>query len=174
LVKIKAFRYNNKKEMAPLSLLFLLILTLLQKTSGTTTSSSWWSWSKNLVERLGVEAMGFDSGDTCGYTRDDALLCIATYVDANHDKEISADEFERARRLYLPTQARLASSIAKQLGYGVTISDVMWGCDVAPKDGHLTLSDWKGGGKTCLPGKADLCKLKTVCDNAKKKKKEQS
>ena len=157
---------------------FLLILLLFpaffQKTTGGATSSSWWSWSKNLVERLGVEAMGFDSGDTCGYTRDDALLCIATYVDANHDKEISADEFERARRLYLPTQARLASSIAKQLGYGVTISDVMWGCDVAPKDGHLTLSDWKGGGKTCLPGKADLCKLKTVCDNAKKKKKEQS
>jgi hypothetical protein len=169
LVKIKAFRYSNKREMAPSSLLFLLILTLLQKTSGT-TSSSWWSWSKNLVERIGVEAMGFDSGDTCGYTRDDALLCIATYVDANHDKEISADEFERARRLYLPTQARLASSIAKQLGYGVTIADVMWGCDVAPKDGHLTLSDWKGGAKTCLPGKADLCKLKTVCDNAKKKK----
>lgn len=142
---------------------FLLLLLFI---SGGMSSNSWWSWSKNLVERWGVEAMGFDAGDTCGYTRKDALHCIATYVDANHDKEISADEFERAKRLYLPKQARIASVIAKKLGWEVSLSDVMWGCDVAPKDGHLTLSDWQGGAKTCLPGKGDLCKLKTVCDNA--------
>lgn len=128
--------------------------------------TSWWSWSKSLVEHLGVEAMGFDAGDTCGYSRADALRCIATYVDANHDKEISATEFERAKQLYLPTQARFAARLAKKWGFDVTIADVMWGCDVAPKDGRLTLSDWQGGAKTCLPGKGDLCKLKTVCDNA--------
>ena len=145
---------------------FLLLLLLLLVPGGMSTS--WWSWSKQLAERLGTEVMGFDAGDTCGYTRADALHCIATYVDANHDKEISAAEFERAKRLYLPAQARFIARLAKKLHYDITLADVMWGCDVAPKDGHLTLSDWEGGAKTCLPGKNDLCKLKTVCDNAAK------
>jgi hypothetical protein len=113
--------------------------------------------------------MGFDAGDTCGFTRADGLRCIGRYVDVNHDKEISPQEFERAKRLYLPTQARLAAWAAHKFGYDVTIQDVMNGCDVAPKDGHLTLSDWEGGAKSCLPGKADLCKLKTVCDIARKR-----
>lgn len=144
----------------------LVLLLLIITVNGANASTSWWSWSKSLVEHLGVEAMGFDAGDTCGYSRADALRCIATYVDANHDKEISAAEFERAKQLYLPTQARFAARLAKKWGFDVTIADVMWGCDVAPKDGRLTLSDWQGGSKTCLPGKGDLCKLKTVCDNA--------
>ena len=143
-----------------------MLLLLLLVPGGTATS--WWSWSKSLVEHLGIEAMGFDAGDTCGYTRNDALRCIATYVDANHDKEISPAEFERAKKLYLPTQARLVARLAKRWGFDVTIADVMWGCEVAPKDGKLTLSDWQGGVKTCLPGKGPLCKLKTVCDNAAK------
>lgn len=136
--------------------------------------ASWWTWSKNAMERWGIEAMGFDAGDTCGYTRADGLRCIARYVDANHDKEISPAEFERAKRLYLPTQARLAAWAAHKLGYDITLADVMNGCDVAPRDGHLTLSDWNSpeGARSCLPGKADLCKLKTVCDIAEKKEKE--
>jgi hypothetical protein len=146
----------------------MLLLFLLFCSTFAFGKNSWLEWSKNLVERWGVEAMGFDVSDKCGYTRNDALHCIATYVDANHDKEISADEFERAKRLYLPAQARFAARLAKRWGYDITIADVMWGCDVAPKDGHLTLSDWQGGAKTCLPGKADLCKLKTVCDAAAK------
>jgi hypothetical protein len=111
--------------------------------------------------------MGFDSSDTCGYTRDDALHCIATYVDTNGDKEISEQEFDNAKDNYLPRQARVAHWIAHKMGYDVTIKDVMWGCDV-DKNGKLTLSDWEQGAKVCLPGKADLCKLATVCDIAEK------
>ena len=130
--------------------------------------ANFWTWSRDRLERWGTEAMGFDAGDTCGFTRADGLACIARYVDVNHDKEISPWEFERAKHKYLPTQARLAAWAAHKFGYDITIDDVMNGCDVAPKDGHLTLSDWEGGAKTCLPGKGDLCKLKTVCDIAAK------
>lgn len=131
--------------------------------------ADWWSWTKGVAERWGTEAMGFDAGDTCGYTRADGLACIARYVDVNHDKEISPWEFERAKARYLPTQARLVAWAAHKMGYDITIKDVLNGCDVAPKDGHLTLSDWEGGAKTCLPGKGDLCKLKTVCDIARQR-----
>ena len=128
-----------------------------------------WGWRWPGLENIGISMMGFDSGDTCGYTRDDALRCIATYVDTNKDKEISAEEFEHAKASYLPRQARVATWIARRMGYDITIKDVMWGCDVN-KDNHLTLSDWEQGAKVCLPGKADLCKLKTVCDIAAKSK----
>jgi len=124
-----------------------------------------WGWPG--LANMGISLMGFDSSSTCGYTRADALQCIALYIDTNHDKEISADEFDYAKNAYLPRQAKMAHWIAHKLGYDVTIADVMWGCDVN-HDGHLTLSDWEQGDKVCLPGKADLCKFKTVCDIAKK------
>lgn len=124
-----------------------------------------WRWPS--LENVGISLMGFDAGDTCGFTRDDALQCIAKYVDTNGDREISADEFEHAKKEYLPKQAQMARWIARRLGYDVTIKDVMYGCDVN-KDGHLTLSDWQDGAKVCLPGKGDLCKFSTVCDIAKK------
>lgn len=124
-----------------------------------------WHWPG--LENLGISLMGFDAGDSCGYTRDDALHCIATYVDTNHDREISAAEFEHAKATYLPRQARMAAWVARRMGYDITIKDVMYGCDVN-HDGRLTLSDWQAGAKVCLPGKADLCKLKTVCDIAEK------
>jgi len=130
-----------------------------------TTDALRWGWPG--LEKLGISLMGFDSSDTCGYTRDDALHCIATYIDTNGDKEISEEEFDHAKDAYLPRQAKMAHWIAHKMGYDVTIKDVMWGCDVN-KDGKLTLSDWEDGAKVCLPGRADLCKLKTVCDIAKK------
>lgn len=124
-----------------------------------------WGWPS--LEKMGVSIMGFDSGDTCGYTRGDALQCIATYVDTNGDKEISEQEFDHAKETYLPRQARMATWIARRLGYDITIKDVMYGCDIN-HDGKLTLSDWVDGADKCLPGKSDLCKLKTVCDIAAK------
>jgi hypothetical protein len=136
--------------------LFLILLA---------TTVSAWRWPS--LENVGISLMGFDSTDTCGYTRDDALLCIARYVDTNHDKEISASEFEHAKETYLPRQARMAAWVARRMGYDVSIKDVMYGCDIN-HDNHLTLSDWEHGAKKCLPGKADLCKLKTVCDIAEK------
>lgn len=130
-----------------------------------------WRWPG--LEKLGISLMGFDASDTCGYTRDDALLCIAKYVDTNGDKEISAAEFEAAKRAYLPRQARMAAWVARRMGYDISIADVMKGCDV-DGDGRLTLSDWEHGEKVCLPGAADLCKMQTVCkiaENMNKKDK---
>jgi hypothetical protein len=111
------------------------------------------------------KATGIDMSDTCAFTRLDALQCIAVYVDANHDKEISPYEFERAKHLYLPAQMRAAAWAAKKLGYDVTLASVLWGCD-ANHDGRLTLSDWEASRATCLPRQADLCKMKSVCDYA--------
>lgn len=144
----------------------VLLLAVLGLFVGP-TEANWWSWTKQAMTHLAVEAAGFDASDTCGWTRDDALHCIASYVDTNHDTEISASEFENAKRRYLPTQARWAAALARKLGWDVTLKDVMWGCDVN-KDGRLTLWDWEHGAKSCLPGKADLCKLKTVCDIAER------
>lgn len=134
-------------------------------------SAEAWRWPG--LQNLGISMMGFDASDTCGYTRADALDCIATYVDTNHDKEISEQEFNHARDTYLPRQAKMAHWIAHRLGYDITIKDVMYGCDVN-KDGKLTLSDWRDGAKSCLPGKSDLCKLRTVCDIAAKVNKKTS
>jgi hypothetical protein len=142
----------------------LLLVTFLLATCAITPASGW-GWPR--LENMGISLMGFDVSDTCGYSRDDALQCIAVYVDTNHDKEISEAEFNYAKDAYLPRQAKMAHWIAKKLGYDVSIKDVLWGCD-PNHDGRLTLSDWKLGAKTCLPGAADLCKLKTVCDIAEK------
>lgn len=144
---------------------WLVIVMVCAALAGGAQGAGWWS----SLEKAGVALMGFDAGDKCGYTRTDALHCIAVYVDTNHDKEISASEFEHAKEAYLPKQAKMAAWIARKMGYDVTIKDVLWGCDMN-KDGRLTLSDWEQGADSCLPGKADLCKLKTVCDIAAKLK----
>lgn len=104
------------------------------------------SWFRQAGESL----MGFHNGDDCAYTRQQALRCIAKYVDANGDGEISKSEFLRAKERYLPPQLRVAEWVLNRLGYYITLKDVMRGCD-ANQDGHLTLEDWKEGRKTCLP-----------------------
>lgn len=141
--------------------MYLLIWALLL----TLPAALAWRWPS--LENVGIAMLGFDTSDTCGYTRDDALLCIAKYVDTNGDREISEAEFEHARDTYLPRQARAAHWIAHKLGFDVTMADVKYGCDI-DHDNRLTLSDWENGAKKCLPGKGDLCKLKTVCDIAEK------
>ena len=124
---------------------------------------AWASW----LTDLGARALGFETSDTCGFTRADALVCIKTYVDVNHDGEIQYSEFERAKRLYMPYRARMLMKVAKRLNsdWDVTLPQVLAGCDVN-HDGKFTEWDWIHGAKTCLPGKGDLCKLKTACDQA--------
>lgn len=123
------------------------------------------NWFMDRLEQAGVAAMGFDTGDTCGFTRVNALACLKRHVDANHDGIIDAAEFERAKRLYMPARARAAMWVARQFGYDVTLAQVMKDCD-ADKDGKFTQKDWLASAKTCLPTAADLCKLKTACDLA--------
>jgi len=110
--------------------------------------------------------MGFNLGEECGYTRDDALQCLKDHVDANHDQIIEESEFERAKRKYLPAQAKAAVWVATRIGLMVKFKQIVHDCD-ADKDGVLTMSDWKHSEKTCLATKYALCMLKTVCDLAK-------
>lgn len=142
--------------------MWLLVLAVV---AGTVVEGNWWSWTKGMATHLAIEAMGFDDSGKCAWTRNDALHCIGTYVDTNHDTEISQSEFEHAKHAYLPKQARFAMLFANYIGYDVKFKDVLSGCDVN-KDGKLTLWDWEHGSKSCLPGQSDLCKLKTVCDIA--------
>jgi len=122
-------------------------------------------WPSHPLDKLAENAMGFHNGKDCTYTRGDALECLKRYVDANGDQEISVEEIRRAKKLYAPPQLRAAEWVLNKMGYYISIKDVMKGCD-ANKDGHLTLSDWTLGRKTCMPQQSDLCKLKTVCDRA--------
>ena len=127
----------------------------------------WWP-TRESIERLAIQSMGFDASATCGYTRTDALHCIARYVDTNHDKEVSRSEFEYAKNNYLPPIAAKVHWVAHKLGMDATYEDALRGCDT-DHDGRLTLSDWMYGAKNCLPGKRDLCMFKTVCDVAERK-----
>jgi hypothetical protein len=124
-------------------------------------------WFSDHLERAAVTAMGFDAGDSCGFTRDDALRCLTKHVDVNHDGVIDAAEFERAKQRYMPQRAKAVMWAARKLGYDVTLKQVLEGCD-ANKDGRFTREDWMASAKTCLPFPADLCKLKTACDIAEK------
>jgi hypothetical protein len=122
-----------------------------------------WPFSRARLAQLAERALGFDSSDTCGFTRADALECIARYIDVNHDREIERAEFEAAKARYLPPLAQKVRWIARAMGYDATYEMVLAGCDVAPRDGRLTLSDWEGGAAACLPGQRDLCMFSTVC-----------
>ncbi len=146
-----------------------------------TASFAAWSWAD-----IAAHAVGFDTTSNCGFTRQDALECIKQHVDANHDNEISCEEFQRAKTLFLPPRARAALWIAKKLGMDVQFEQVLYGeyvmmlCDLSKpnllskigcdfnKDCRFTEEDWLASQKKCLPGASDLCKLKTACDVAAK------
>ncbi len=85
------------------------------------------NWFYDRVASIGAAAAGFDSGDTCGFTRDDALECIKTHVDENHDGKISCEEFERAKDLFMPPRLKTAMWIAKKFGYDVHFDQVLYG-----------------------------------------------
>lgn len=126
------------------------------------------NWLTDRIKNAAISSLGFDTSDTCGFTREDALACFMKYVDTNHDGEISAKEFEHAKDAYMPERMREMLSLAKKFHFDFTIKDVLAGCD-ANKDGKLTIKDFVESEQSCLPGLQDLCEVKTVCDIAKKK-----
>lgn len=150
-------------------MLWLVIVALLVGT----TKGGWWSDLKTqfkekagaLRDAIESDVVGLDLSETCGFTRADALVCFKQYVDVNKDEIISADEFERAKHLYLPWRVRKALKLASKAGFDISLHTVMEGCDV-DKDGKFTVYDWMHSEKTCLPGKMDLCMIKSVCDIA--------
>lgn len=123
------------------------------------------SWVEDKAYNTLVRTLGFPTTDSCGFTRKDALICIEKYVDRNKDGEIDNDEFEYAKKHYMPKRVRTLQWALKKIGWNYTLKDIMPNCD-ANKDGHLTVDDWMSSAKTCLPGKADLCKFQHVCQIA--------
>lgn len=125
-------------------------------------------WVKQKAYNEAVSLLGFPTNDDCGYTRLDALACIKKHIDRNGDGEITSNEFEYAKKHFMPKRVRTLSKIVKKLGWDYTLENIKPNCD-ANKDGHFTVDDWMGSAKTCLPAKADLCKFQFVCKLADKK-----
>lgn len=80
---------------------------------------------------MAVKAAGFNEGDSCGFTRLDALECLRKYVDFNKDGRITGDEFHRAKLLYLPPLAAKLSWVVDHLGYGIELQQVLRDCNAA-------------------------------------------
>jgi hypothetical protein len=156
----ESFQNSSSFEKFPRVLKMFILLFCLALTAES-------SWLGDTLKRKAIESMGFDASDTCGFTRADALNCFAKYVDTNKDGEISAAEFEHAKQAYMPPRMRELVYLAKKFYFDFTIKDVLNGCD-ANKDGRLTIQDFHESEKTCLPGRQDLCEVKTVCDIAAK------
>lgn len=85
----------------------------------------------NWFTDMAINLAGFNEGDSCGFTRLDALACLRTYVDFNKDGRITGDEFHRAKSLYLPPLAAKLSWAVDHLGYGIELQQVLRDCNAA-------------------------------------------
>ena len=152
------------------------MLLLILISSFTLTSAGWFSdakkWAELKAYNLAMTKLGFPINDDCGFTRKDAVKCIKKYVDTNHDGEISEAEFNYVKEHYMPDPVHrlqhYLEKLPKSWHVDVTLDMIKEKCD-ANKDGHFTAQDWMDSAKTCLPHKADLCKLQRVCEIAKSK-----
>ena len=127
-------------------------------------------WAAKKAGDTAASALGFPTTDACGFTREDALVCIKQYIDRNGNGEISEEEFRYAKQHYVPERLKRLEWAVSKLGWDYTLQKILPACD-ANKDGKLTVSDWMASKDTCLPGKADLCKIQYVCQIASGKKK---
>jgi hypothetical protein len=124
--------------------------------------SSGWTFA-SLAER----AIGFDVNDTCAFTRPEALACIVNYIDVNHDGQIDKQEFDRAKRLFLPAQARALSWFMKKTHiFDINFEFAKKQCD-ADCDGVLSPWDFLNA-KTCLINQGELCVFESLCKRAEK------
>lgn len=140
-------------------LVALLLLLALLATRGR---AGWLSWAEDAAYNRFVRMLGFPTNDDCGFTRLDALRCIKKHIDRNHDGEISAAEFDYAKEHFMPQRMRALMWVARKLHWDYTLDSIKHDCD-ANHDGRFTTRDWLESAKTCLPGKADLCKFQDVC-----------
>lgn len=116
-------------------------------------------------KNLGARVMGFDEGSDCKFTRADAIVCLAEWVDVDRNGQISEDEFERAKKLYPPPQAKALLWLAKEFSHDIPFSQVMRDCDFN-HDNLLTPWDMLHSTKTCLPTQRAMCMLSTICKRA--------
>ncbi len=111
----------------------------------------------------------FGFGNSCKFTREDAIVCMQKYVDTNHDNVITIPELEAARNKYEGFALKTAEAILKWriaryfLGdINVTTAKVIQDCDYN-HDGKFTPGDFRRATKTCLPNRYGMCLLHKVC-----------
>lgn len=103
--------------------------------------------------------------DSCVFTREDAIDCLAKHVDTDHNGWISAQELDTARRRYAGPVLKMATFVLGALHFDVSTETTFKNCDF-DHDGHLTADDFRKSVKTCLPDQRGMCILKSVCDRA--------
>lgn len=129
----------------------MLLLSLVSVVCIVSTADAW-------------SFMGY--GTTCGkWDREDAITCMAKYVDTDHDNVISRKELSAARKRYGGKLLQFASWAASWVHIDVSTKKVLADCDFN-HDGQFTPSDFRSATKTCLPTQASLCMLKKACDRA--------
>ena len=111
----------------------------------------------------------FGYGNSCKFTREDAITCFRNYVDLDHNGEISVEELETARAKYETTAMKsaeyfLTSRIGRYLlgDINITTPKVIQDCDYN-HDGKFTPEDFRMATKTCLPNRYGMCLLHKVC-----------
>ena len=103
--------------------------------------------------------------DVCAFSREQALDCIKTYVDVNHDNVITLEELEDARSKYTSTLQKAASWLASWFTDSVSTPRIIKDCDFN-HDGVFTPDDFIQATTTCLPKCRDLMLMKGVCEKA--------
>lgn len=119
---------------------FLFLLLFLV----TFSQASWWP---------------FD--ESCEFTRDDALKCMISKVDLNHDGKITIEEIDQAKKKML--SGKIGTILRGFLWtFRITNEKILHDCDYNG-DGVFTPEDFRLSTRSCLPKKWHLCQLKKIC-----------
>lgn len=113
-----------------------------------------------------ANAWPWSSGPECTFTRADALECIRTYVDTNHDDVITLDELEAAKSKYMTTAQKAGAWVASWFSDAMKTETILRNCDYN-HDGKFTPSDFEKATATCIPTQHGLCLLGEACERAK-------
>jgi Ca2+-binding EF-hand superfamily protein len=108
--------------------------------------------------------MGFNKH--CKFSREDAITCFSTYVDANHDGKITVEEIDEARTKYSGWSIWAVEKVA---GWWVNTSTAVMiqDCDY-DHDGVFTPEDFRRSYEHCVPNQYSLCLVEMVCTKAKR------
>ena len=109
--------------------------------------------------------LGFD--EHCTFTREDAIICFAKYIDTNNDKMIDLKELEYAKKEYLGWALKMLQWVASW-AIDTSTPRIMHDCGAGEK-GYFTADDFRRTSKTCMPSQEAMCMVKMVCDTADKK-----
>lgn len=116
-------------------------------------AAAWWrpSWVPPITD------------ESCDYSRADAYVCIAKYMDVSpHDGLVSRAELDAALDKYAPLWVR-------PLKWFITTEQAFNACDY-DKDGFISAKDWKDSFTVnfdCLPWKKNWCQVEWFCDRAR-------